>query len=90
MGAQTGPGRLPEAHAYVACFFAPFWSVLGSILGPHWDPFGLQFSNFLHMCVHIIFQSAPGSNFHRFWYHFGFHFGAMFDTFFRPLDLVKN
>ena len=35
MGAQTGPGRLPEAKTYLTPFFPFFWSVLGYILGPH-------------------------------------------------------
>ena len=54
MGAQTGPGRLPEAKTYLTPFLPLFWSVLGSISGPHWDPFALQFSFFF---AHVFFTT---------------------------------
>ena len=32
----------PKANIFQVEFMLQFWSVLGSVLAPFWDPFGLQ------------------------------------------------
>ena len=40
--AQNHSKTVPKAIIFHVEFLLQFWSVLGSVLAPFWDPFGLQ------------------------------------------------
>ena len=40
--AQDRSKTVPEAIFFHVEFWLQFWTVLGSVLAPFWDPFGLQ------------------------------------------------
>ena len=40
--AQDHPKTVPKAIIFHVDFLLQFWTVLGSVLAPFWDPFGLQ------------------------------------------------
>ena len=56
-GAQEPPKRYLITEPHFFSFLASLGSVLGSILAPYWDPFGLIFAHFLDVFFEIVFWS---------------------------------
>ena len=94
--AQNHSKTVPKAIIFHVEFLLQFWSVLGSVLAPFWDPFGLQDRSKIGPKI----DQKPILFFDRFlmpfWLHFGSDLGAFLDPFwyqnrpkFRPSCLFK-